>query len=157
MARPDVNCVAHSHSIYGRAFSTLGRPLDTITQDSCAFHGDLALYAAFRGIVLVEDEGLEIAKALGPRKAAILQNHGLLTVGTTIESAVFWFMSLERSCQAQLLADAAASGRGGETVKIADDDAKYTFQTVGTEIAGWFSAKPVFDHMQLESGDDYKQ
>ena len=37
-ARPDVVCAAHSHSIYGRAFCALGKPLDTITQDSCAFH-----------------------------------------------------------------------------------------------------------------------
>lgn len=40
-ARPDVQCVAHTHSIHGRAFSTLGRPLETITQDSCAFYNDL--------------------------------------------------------------------------------------------------------------------
>jgi ribulose-5-phosphate 4-epimerase/fuculose-1-phosphate aldolase len=38
-ARPDVICAAHSHSLYGRAFTTMGRGLDTITQDSCAFHG----------------------------------------------------------------------------------------------------------------------
>lgn len=37
-ARPDVMCAAHSHSIYGRAFCTLGRKLDVITQDSCSFH-----------------------------------------------------------------------------------------------------------------------
>ena len=37
-ARPDVNCAAHSHSVYGRAFSTLGKELDMITQDSCAFY-----------------------------------------------------------------------------------------------------------------------
>lgn len=37
-ARPDVNAAAHAHSIYGRSFCTLGRKLETITQDSCAFH-----------------------------------------------------------------------------------------------------------------------
>lgn len=37
-ARPDVMCAAHSHSIYGRSFCSLGRPLDIITQDSCSFH-----------------------------------------------------------------------------------------------------------------------
>jgi len=70
-ARPDLNCVAHSHSIYGRTFCSLGRPLDTITQDSCAFHNDLAMYTAFRGIVLAADEGIAIAKALGNKKACI--------------------------------------------------------------------------------------
>jgi len=155
-ARPEINCVAHSHSIYGRAFCTLGRNLDTITQDSCAFHNDIALYASFRGIVLAADEGLAIASALGQKKAALLQNHGLLTCGETIESTVFWFMSLEKCCHAQLMADAAAGGRGHETIKINDDDAAYTYKTVGTEIAGWFSAKPTFDMMEHDSGVDYK-
>ena len=155
-ARPDINCVAHSHSIYGRAFCTLGRNLETITQDSCAFHNDIALYTSFRGVVLAEDEGIAIAAALGQKKAALLQNHGLLTCGKTIESAVFWFMSLEKCCHAQLLADAAAGGRGHETIKINDEDAAYTYKTVGTERAGWFSARPTFDMMENVSGVDYK-
>jgi len=155
-ARPEINCVAHSHSLYGRAFCTLGRNLDIITQDSCAFYNDIALYSSFRGIVLAEDEGSAIAKALGNKKAALLQNHGLLTCGNTIESCVFWFMSLEKCCHAQLLADAAAGGRGHETVKINDEDAEYTCKVLGTESAGWFSAKPTFDMMEHEAGVDYK-
>ncbi len=113
IARPDVNCVAHSHSIYGRTFCALGRPLDFITQDSCAFYHDLALYTSFRGVVLAAEEGSAIAAALGDKKAALLQNHGLLTCGKTIEATVFWFMSLEKCCYSQLMADAAAGGRGG--------------------------------------------
>ena len=146
-ARPDINCVAHSHSIYGRAFSTLGRNIDMITQDSCAFYNDVALYTAFRGIVLDEEEGLAIAAALGQKKAAILRNHGLLTCAKSVEATVYWFLSLESACHAQLLADAAARGRGDETVKIDDEDAAYTYQSTGSELAGWFSAKPAFDSM----------
>ncbi|KAL9127060.1 MAG: hypothetical protein Q9217_003989 [Psora testacea] len=137
-ARPDVTCAAHSHSIYGRSFCTLGRKIDMITQDSCSFHNDLALYSSFNGIVLADKEGKEIAHALGNRKAALLQNHGLLTVADTIEAAVFWFVSLEKCCHAQLMADAAAGGRGHETVKIKDDDAEFTYKTIGTPMAGWF-------------------
>lgn len=117
VARPEINCVAHSHSIYGRTFSTLGRSLDMITQDSCAFFNDLALYTSFHGVVLAAEEGVAIATALGNRKAALLQNHGLLTCGKTVEATVFWFMSLDRCCHSQLMADAAAGGRGG-TVSI---------------------------------------
>ncbi len=106
--------------------------------------------------MLAEDEGIAIAEALGGKKAALLQNHGLLTCGESIEAATFWFMSLEKCCHVQLLADAAAGGRGSETVKIADSDAEYTYQTVGTERAGWFSAKPTFDMMEHEAGVDYK-
>jgi len=155
-ARPEINCVAHSHSIYGRAFCTLGRSIDMITQDSCVFHNDLAVYNSFRGIVLAADEGRQIAAALGDKKAALLQNHGLLTCGKSIEAAVFWFMSLDRCCHAQLLADAAAGGRGSETVKIDAEDAAYTYKAIGTEGAGYFSAKPAFDMMEHESGVDYK-
>jgi len=154
-ARPDVDCVAHSHSIYGRTFCALGRPLSIITQDSCAFHNDLALYSSFRGVVLAADEGLAIAEALGPKKAALLQNHGLLTCGATIEAAVFWFMSLEKCCHAQLMAEAACAGVGGKPVEIDEKDAAYTFGSVGTERAGWFSAKPTFDVMAHESGIEY--
>ena len=135
-ARPDVMCAAHSHSIYGRTFCALGRKLDTITQDSCAFHNDLALYESFNGVVLAEEEGKDIAKALGGQKAALLQNHGLLTVGKTIEEAVFWFVSLEKCCHSQLMADAAVAGRGGATVKIGEEEAMYTRKTVGSTMAG---------------------
>jgi len=129
--------------------------LDTITQDSCAFYNDHVLYESFNGIVLAEEEGKNIAQCLGDKKAALLINHGLLTVGGTIEEAVFWFVSLEKCCHAQLLADAAAGGRGGATVKIGDEEALYTYKTVGTPIAGWFSAKPLFDMVHKETGGEY--
>ncbi|USP81467.1 uncharacterized protein yc1106_08741 [Curvularia clavata] len=154
-ARPDVVAAAHSHSIYGRAFCALGRKLDTITQDSCAFHNDHVLYESFNGIVLAAEEGENIAKCLGNKKAALLQNHGLLTVGRTIEEAVFWFVSMEKCCQAQLMADAAAAGRGGETVKINEEDAVYTHKAVGSPRAGWFSAKPLFDVIHKETNGEY--
>jgi ribulose-5-phosphate 4-epimerase/fuculose-1-phosphate aldolase len=91
---------------------------------------------------------------LGNKKAALLSNHGLLTTGETVEAAVFWFMSLEKCCQAQLLADAAAGGRGHETVKIHPDDAAFTYKTVGTPMAGYFSAKPEFDMIMHEAGEE---
>ena len=84
-ARADVNCAAHSHSIYGRTWCSLGRKIDTLTQDACAFHNDHVVYDSFNGVVLAEKEGKNIAKCLGDKKAALLQNHGLLTVGHTIE------------------------------------------------------------------------
>jgi ribulose-5-phosphate 4-epimerase/fuculose-1-phosphate aldolase len=121
----------------------------------CIKHSqDHALYTNFNGVVLESQEGKDIAKCLGNKKAALLQNHGLLTVGKTIEEAVFWFLSMEKSCQAQLMADAAAAGRGGATVKIQDEDAAFTYKTVGSPMAGWFSAKPEFDKIMKEQGDD---
>ncbi|KAJ5108464.1 Decarboxylase NovR [Penicillium angulare] len=154
-ARPDVMCAAHTHSLYGRAYSSLGRPLDMITQDSCAFYNDLAVYKQFNGVVLAEEEGKAIAEALGNKKAALLQNHGILTVGKSVEETVFWFVSMEKCSYAQLLADAAAGGRGENTVKIDDDDAASTYKTVGTSMAGWFSAKPMFDVIHHETKGEY--
>lgn len=156
-ARPDVNCAAHSHSIYGRAFCTLGREIDIITQDACAFYKDHAVYEQFKGIVLAEEEGQNIAKAIGNRKACLLQNHGLLTCGQTIEATVYWFISLEKCCRVQLLADAAAGGRGVSTIKIDEQDAAFTYKSVGTPRAGWFAAKPIFDIMAKEADPEYLQ
>ncbi|OJD24821.1 hypothetical protein ACJ73_03813 [Blastomyces percursus] len=156
-ARPDVMCAAHSHSIYGRSFCALGKPLDITTQDACAFYNDLAIYKQFKGVVLAKEEGYNIANTLGNKKAALLQNHGLLTVGKTIEEAVFWFIALDRCCQTQLMADAAAAGRGGVTVKIDDEDALFTYKTIGTPAAGYFNAKPLFDVIHKETNGDYLQ
>ena len=107
--------------------------------------------------MLADEEGRQIASTLGARKAALLQNHGLLTVGETIEAAVFWFVQLDKCCHAQLLADAAAGGCGQETIKIHDDDAAYTYKTIGVPRAGWFSAKPMFDVIEKECGEEYLQ
>ncbi|KAI7240508.1 arad-like aldolase/epimerase [Hortaea werneckii] len=156
-ARPDVMCAAHSHSIYGRTFCTLGRKLDTLTQDSCAFHDDHVVYESFHGIVLAEKEGKNIASCLGNKKAALLQNHGLLTVGKTIEEAVFWFVSMEKCCHAQLMAEAAAASRGEKPIQIGDEDAMYTRRAVGSPQAGWFSAKPLFDVIHRETQGEYLQ
>ena len=112
-ARPDLDAACHSHSVYGKAFSTLGRNIEITTQDSCAFLGQCELYENFGGVVLADEEGDNIARALGSKnKALIMQNHGILTAGTSIEAAVGWFIMLEKHCQVMLLADAAAGGRG---------------------------------------------
>lgn len=153
-ARPDVLCAAHSHSIYGRAFCALGRPIDIITQDSCVFYNDLAIYRQFGGIAFAKEEGDNIAKALGTKKACLLQNHGLLTVGSSIEATVFWFVSLEKCCQAQLLADATAGTLGQSTVKIDDANAAYTAKNAGAAWPGWFSAGPLFDDIVDDVGDE---
>ena len=108
---------------------------------------DHAVYRSFNGIVLAREEGESIAAALGGMKAAILQNHGLLTTGASVEEAVWWFRDLDDCCRVQLLADAAAAGRGGKTLKVDGEDAAYTWKSVGTSLAGYFQGKPEFDIM----------
>ncbi|NNN14633.1 MAG: class II aldolase/adducin family protein [Acidimicrobiaceae bacterium] len=147
-ARPDVVAAAHAHSIYGKAFSALGKELDPITQDVCAFYQDHALFDDYTGVVLDIEEGKRISHALGSNKAAILRNHGLLTVGKTVDEAVWWFITMDRSCHSQLLADAA-----GRTKLIDHEMALLTRGQVGSERAGWFSFQPLFDRILKEQPD----
>lgn len=147
-ARPDVVAAAHSHSTYGRAWSALGRKLDPITQDVCAFYDDHAVFDDYTGVVLDTEEGKRIAHALGDHKAAILRNHGLLTVGHSVDEAVWWFITMERSCQVQLLAEAA-----GSPVLIEPEMAKLTSTQVGSHAAGWFSFQPLYQRIVREQPD----
>lgn len=108
-AHPEIVAAAHTHSLYGKAWSTLGRTLDPLTQDSCVFYQDHVLFDDFTGVVLDGSEGERIARALGPHKAAILQNHGILTAGPSVEAAAWWYIALENAAHAQLLAEAAGT------------------------------------------------
>ena len=152
-ARPDVMGAAHSHSTYGRALSTLGVPLAPLTQDACAFYNDHAVYDDFGGVVVDLDEGMRIANALGTYKAAILANHGLITVGKTVDEAVWWFITMERSCQVQLVAEAAAARTGTTPRTISDASARQSFGIVGTPFAGWFQFQPLYARIVKEQPD----
>ena len=147
-ARPDVVSAAHAHSVYGKSWSSLRRTLDPLTQDSCAFYGDHAVFDDYTGVVLDLEEGKRIAHALGERKAAILSNHGLLTVGHSVDEAAWWFITMERTCQAQLLAQSA-----GTPVLIDKDQAEKTAEQVGNHIAGWFSFQPLYDWVVAQQPD----
>lgn len=147
-ARPDVVGAVHAHGLYGKAFSTLGIPLAPLTQDACAFYDDHVVHDTYEGVVFDADEGRAIARALGPRKAAVLANHGHLTVGATVESAVWWFITMERSMQAELLARTA-----GEPSGLGPEVALATRDTVGTEEVGWFQYGSVIPRIVREQPD----
>jgi ribulose-5-phosphate 4-epimerase/fuculose-1-phosphate aldolase len=144
-ARPDVVAAAHSHSVYGKAFSSLAIPLAPITQDACAFYNDHTVISVQGGAVVFDVEaGKELAAAFPTGKAAIHQNHGLFTVGETVDAAAFWFITMERSCQAQLAAMAA-----GTPIEIRDEYAQYTFEQTGYPLAGWFQFQPLWQDICL--------
>ena len=147
-ARPDVIAAAHAHSMHGKAWSSLGRLLTPITQDACAFYEDHGLFDDFTGVVYDPAEGERIAAALGTGKAVILRNHGLLTVGRSVDEAAWWFITMERSCHAQLLAEAA-----GEPHLIDHEHAKLTSQQVGSQLAGWFQFQPLYQRIVREQPD----
>lgn len=147
-ARPDVNAAAHAHSLYGKTWSSLGRLLDPLNQDACAFYEDHALFDDYTGVVLQPQEGGRIATALAGRKAVILRNHGLLTVGRTVDEAAWWFITMERSCQAQLMAEAV-----GRPVLIDSETARLTYSQIGSPAAGWFNFQPLYDKIVRQEPD----
>jgi ribulose-5-phosphate 4-epimerase/fuculose-1-phosphate aldolase len=111
-ARPDVQSIAHGHSVHGKAWSAFGRPLPAINQEACIFAGTQAVYEEFHGAVKDDIEGRGIAAALGPtHTSAILVNHGLLTAGASVEETVYRMIILDRTCEVQLLVQAAGEPR----------------------------------------------
>lgn len=147
-ARPDTVAAAHAHSMHGKAWSSLGRLLDPITQDACAFYQDHALFDDYTGVVYEASEGDRIAKTLGAGKALILRNHGLLTVGSSVDEAAWWFITMERSCQAQLLAEAA-----GKPVHITHENALLTRHQVAGGFNGWFQFQPMWNMISRAEPD----
>lgn len=149
-ARPDVVAAAHAHSIYGRTWSVFGKPLDPINQDACAFYDDHGIYDDYQGVVSDASEGDQIAAALGDKKAAILKNHGNLTVGSSVEECAWWFVSMERCCQAQILAHSTG-------LKIQNINHETALATrnyeVGFPIAGYFSFQPLWQDICKEQPD----
>ncbi|KAJ3305485.1 hypothetical protein HDU76_005008 [Blyttiomyces sp. JEL0837] len=147
MAREDVVAACHSHSMWGKSFSTLGRTIEPITQDHCAFYNRHVLFNQFNGVVDDTSEGKQIAQSLGSTNhAAILQNHGLLTVGKSIEEAVWWFISLDRCCQSTMIAEST----GCKPIVLGHEVAEKTRDLVGNSMAGWFSGQPLFSVAEKE-------
>jgi ribulose-5-phosphate 4-epimerase/fuculose-1-phosphate aldolase len=147
-ARPDVVAAAHAHSVHGKAFSTLGRLLSPLTQDAAVFYEDHALLDDYGGVVVDPAYGRRIADTLGPHKALIHRNHGLITVGTSVDEAAWWFVTMDRSCQAQLLAEAAGSPH-----PIGDDAARLTRDQIGHSLAGWVQFQPLVQDVLAEEPD----
>lgn len=99
--------------------------------------GELKNVRNFAGVVLAAEEGKAISAALGDKKAALLGNHGLLTVGPSIEATVAWFVLLDKCCNVQLLADASSAGSGKALVKIGEEESQSTWQALGHGPGGY--------------------
>jgi ribulose-5-phosphate 4-epimerase/fuculose-1-phosphate aldolase len=161
-ARPDVICAAHAHSLYGKTWSIFGKLLEPLTQDSCAFYDDHTVYNSYNGVVFDLPEGKRIATILENKKAIILQNHGLLTVGKeSIEEAIWWFISMEKCCHVQLLVEQAISGRAGQTETDTDvrksliphHAAVQAYNTIGKPYSGWYQCQMLLRKIQKEKPD----
>lgn len=138
-ARPEVTAVAHLHSPAGVAWSTLLRPIEPITQEACAFYKDHVIYEEEYVMVETVEQGQTIMDALGNHRAAILRNHGLLTVGESVAEAAAWFLQLERVCQTHLDAYSV-----GQPVSLSDKMAAEVHASIGHPLEGWHMFQPSY-------------
>ena len=104
MARPDLASATHVHTGWGTPFSAEVRPIEPITQEACAFYEDHAIFDDEEVDIQSVDGGKRIAVALGRNRAVILRNHGLLTVGETVDESVGAFVKLEHVAEAHMKA-----------------------------------------------------
>lgn len=153
-AHPDIMAMCHAHTVYGTAFAALGRPLDPISQDAAAFFEDHIVIRDEAGQVAVEEQaGLAVCDWFKDVKAAIHQNHGLLTASRhSIESAAFWFIALERCCQQQLLVEAT----GIKPALVTPERSRYSREHVGSEYIGWLHFQPIWDQLKRTQPDMFE-
>ncbi|KAJ3340846.1 hypothetical protein HDU93_006138 [Gonapodya sp. JEL0774] len=100
---PQVRAAVHTHSDHGVAFSTLGKLLDPISQDTCAFYNRQVLFGEFEGPVLDVSEGETYGKLINETgsRLVILQNHGLLTTGESVDEMAYSFIFADKCCKIQ--------------------------------------------------------
>ncbi|MFA5882714.1 MAG: class II aldolase/adducin family protein [Acidimicrobiia bacterium] len=155
-ANPRVVSACHSHAPWGRPWSATGRLVEPTSQDACAFFGAQAIVPGFSGVVL----GLDVADRLGeaftqPTDApggvtvAVHMNHGHITVGETVDEAVFWFVLFEQLCQSQMRLEAT----GRRYVVLDDATAAATAAQVGSPYAGWLGFQSLYAEIVAEQPD----
>ena len=106
--------------------------------------------------MLSEAEGTRLAQALGPKgKGMILRNHGLLTVGSTVDEAAYLYTLMERSCEIQLQVEAAAAN-GLQKVYVPDESARYTYEMASDPETLYWEFQPDAEYEEMMSGGEHK-
>ena len=120
-ARPDVQCVIHTHAPHAVAFSSLGKELVPVNNEAGYFYKALPIFTATSDLIVSPERGKQVAECLGKHGACILRNHGIVTAGRSIEDAVWIALKLERACRVQLMAEWAGGPKlvaeGGDLLK----------------------------------------
>ena len=110
-ARPEVNCVVHTHPPHTVAFGSTNRPLLPVGHEGSLFAGGLPVFSETTDLIVTRERGEALAGTLGESNAALLQNHGLVAAGRSIAKAVMTAVVLERACRVQMLADTMGGAR----------------------------------------------
>ncbi len=153
-ANPDVVSACHSHAPWGRPWSATGRLIEPTSQDACAFYGAQAIVTGFSGVVLGLDVGDRIGAAFAAESSApagitvaVHANHGHITVGETVDAAVFRFVLFEQMCQSQMRLEAT----GRPYLVLDDETASATAVQVGSEYAAWLGFQSAY--AEIVAGD----
>ena len=154
-ARPEVNCVIHTHTRAGVAVSAMKCGLLPISQHAMRVQAEVT-YHDYEGIALYKEEQGRMARDLGKRaKAMILRNHGLLTLGETVREAFEIMYYLDCACQIQI----DALGAGLHNVQLMSDQAARTSseQFHRPERPGGYKDWPALLRMLERRGIKYAQ
>lgn len=146
-ARPEVNAVCHAHALHASTWSSLERLLDPITQDACIFFGSQALIREPR-VVRDPEAASRFAAGFGESRVAIHAGHGIFTTGQSIDEAAWWFVLMERCCEAQLMAEAA-----GKPTHWREEDARWLASVLGSPTFGWLSFQTLWDEIITSDPD----
>ena len=146
-ARPEVMAVCHAHALHGSTWAAYGRLLDPITQDACVFYEQQALILDPR---LVRDPAAaaRFATGFGEKRVAIHGGHGIFTTGQSVDEAAWWFVSMNRCCEAQLMVQAC-----GKSSVYAPEDARWLASVLGSAQFGWLSFQMLWDEIIQSDAD----
>jgi L-fuculose-phosphate aldolase len=106
-ARPDVNCIIHTHPLHTASLSMLEIPLVVSHMDNCVLYDEVAFVPHWPGVPVGNEEGELISTAIGNKKALLLAHHGLLIAATSVEEACVLGLAFERAAKMHLLAASA--------------------------------------------------
>jgi L-fuculose-phosphate aldolase len=108
-ARPDVQCIVHTHAFHVAALSMLEVPLIVSHMDTTPLYDDCAFLADWPGVPVGNEEGEIISAALGDKKAVLLAHHGQVVAGASVEEACSLAVLIERAAKLQLAAMSAGT------------------------------------------------
>jgi ribulose-5-phosphate 4-epimerase/fuculose-1-phosphate aldolase len=143
--RHDVMAICHTHPPKGTAFAALGRPIKIVDQNACSFYEDHALITEYDGVVASKEQASMLARGLTGKRVAVLQNHGLITLGNSIEQAVIDMLDLERTCELNL----AVLPRWEEVIEVPREpalQAKNVFTSPGRLYLQWAALVRQVEH-----------
>lgn len=115
LAKPELHCVIHTHSLAGMAVASLKNGLLPMTQTAMRFAK--VAYHDYEGVVLEEGEKDRLVANLGDSDVMLLRNHGVLAVGRTVAEGFNNIYRIERACRSQLMAQ-----NGGDEILLPPQD-----------------------------------